>query len=115
MTDVQIAIGLRGKARTNPRGVEGTRCLDLRRSRVADPALSREALGSEIGLDDVAQKISRNGSVGFRGHTKFFERPGQAIRTYFAMRRTIQPSEEKNTLNLILYNPVMLLIKAPHA
>jgi hypothetical protein len=31
------------------------------------------------------------------------------------MRRPRQPSGEKNTLNLILYNPDMLLIKAPHA
>jgi hypothetical protein len=89
--------------------------MNLRGARMAGPALSRKALGSEIGLDDVAQKISRYGSVGFRGHTKFFERPEQAIRSYFAMRRTRQLSGEKNTLNLILYNPDMLLIKAPHA
>jgi UTP:GlnB (protein PII) uridylyltransferase len=89
--------------------------MNLRGARMAGPSFACETLGSEIGLDDVAQKISRNGSVGFRGHTKFFERPEQAIRTYFAMRRPRQPSGEKNTLNLILYNPDMLLIKAPHA
>ena len=71
MADVQVAVRLGRKTRPNPRRVKRTSRLHVCIAGVACPSFAGKSLRREIGLNNVAQKISRNGSVGFRGHTRF--------------------------------------------
>src|SRR5690606_12611890 len=68
--NVQIAVGLGGKARTDTRGINSRPFLGTGRAWLTGPGFLCVTASAQILVDDRAQKIRYGSGSGVRGHTR---------------------------------------------